>query len=75
MGELIRKIMFCETAPHTVKVLTANEWNHRYDRQKAAFPRKWVVENKFWPSVGRIDDGYRRQEPGLHLRSDRFVQV
>ncbi len=45
-------------APHTVKVLTANEWNHKYDRQKAAFPRKWVVENKFWPTVGRIDDGY-----------------
>jgi glycine dehydrogenase len=45
-------------APHTVKVLTANEWTHPYDRQKAAFPLKWVVENKFWPSVGRIDDGY-----------------
>jgi len=45
-------------APHTVKVLTANEWNHTYDRQKAAFPLKWVVENKFWPTVGRIDDGY-----------------
>ena len=45
-------------APHTVKVITANEWNHGYDRQKAAFPLKWVVENKFWPSVGRVDDGY-----------------
>ena len=45
-------------SPHTVKVLTANEWNHGYDRQKAAFPRKWVVENKFWPTVGRIDDGF-----------------
>ncbi len=45
-------------APHTVKVLTANEWSHGYDRQKAAFPVKWIVENKFWPSAGRIDDGY-----------------
>jgi len=45
-------------APHTVKVITANDWNHSYDRQKAAFPLKWVVENKFWPTVGRIDDGY-----------------
>ncbi len=45
-------------APHTVKVLTANDWNHKYDRQKAGFPRKWVAENKLWPSVGRIDDGY-----------------
>ena len=45
-------------SPHTVKVVAANEWNHKYDRQKAAFPLKWVVENKFWPTVGRIDDGY-----------------
>lgn len=45
-------------APHTVKTVTSNEWNHKYDRQKAAFPLKWIAENKFWPSVGRIDDGY-----------------
>ena len=45
-------------APHTIRVVTANDWNHKYDRQKAAFPAKWIVENKFWPSVGRIDDGY-----------------
>jgi glycine dehydrogenase len=45
-------------APHTVKVVSANEWNHSYDRQKAGFPLKWVAENKFWPSVGRIDDSY-----------------
>jgi glycine dehydrogenase len=45
-------------APHTVKVVAANEWNHSYDRQKAGFPLKWVTENKFWPSVGRIDDSY-----------------
>jgi glycine dehydrogenase len=45
-------------SPHTVRVVTANEWNHKYDRQKAAFPQSWVIENKFWPSVGRIDDGY-----------------
>jgi glycine dehydrogenase len=38
--------------------VTANEWNHQYDRQKAAFPLKWVEENKFWPAVGRIDDGF-----------------
>ncbi len=45
-------------APHTSGVVTADGWNHRYGRQKAAFPAKWVIENKFWPSVGRIDDGY-----------------
>jgi glycine dehydrogenase len=45
-------------APHTVKVVTADEWHHSYNRRKAAFPLKWVVENKFWPTVGRVDDGY-----------------
>jgi glycine dehydrogenase len=45
-------------APHTVKVLTADEWKHSYDRQKAAFPLKWIIENKFWPSIGRVDDGW-----------------
>jgi glycine dehydrogenase len=45
-------------APHTAKVVTANEWIHSYDRQKAGFPMKWISENKFWPSVGRVDDGY-----------------
>jgi len=45
-------------APHTVRVVTAIEWNHKYDRQKAAFPASWIIENKFWPTVGRIDDGY-----------------
>jgi glycine dehydrogenase len=45
-------------APHTVRVVTSDEWNHKYNRQKAAFPLKWVLENKFWPSVGRIDDSY-----------------
>jgi len=45
-------------APHTVTVVTEDEWTHSYNRQKAAFPQKWVIENKLWPSVGRIDDGY-----------------
>jgi glycine cleavage system P protein (glycine dehydrogenase) len=45
-------------APHTVKVVTGNQWEHKYDRQKAAFPLKWIIENKLWPAVGRIDDGY-----------------
>jgi len=39
-------------------VVTANEWSCNYTRTKAAFPLKWVEENKFWPSVGRVDDGY-----------------
>ena len=45
-------------SPHTAMVATADHWDHSYSRQKAAFPQKWVIENKFWPSVGRIDDAY-----------------
>lgn len=57
-GKSNREDNVLHNAPHTVKVITANEWHHDYERQKAAFPLKWVEENKFWPSVGRVDDGY-----------------
>ena len=45
-------------APHTIEVVTSDEWNREYSRTKAAFPRKWIGENKFWPAVSRVDDGY-----------------
>ncbi len=57
-GKADREDNVLHNAPHTVHVIAANEWNHKYDRQKAAFPLKWIVENKYWPPVSRIDDGY-----------------
>lgn len=45
-------------APHTLDMLTSDEWNLPYSRQKAAFPLPFVSENKFWPSVRRVDDAY-----------------
>ena len=47
-----------KNAPHTSAVITANEWSHSYTRQKAAFPLSWVKNNKFWPSVARVNDTY-----------------
>lgn len=47
-----------KNAPHTAAEVTADEWNHAYSRQKAAFPLPWIAGNKFWPSVGKIDSGY-----------------
>jgi glycine dehydrogenase len=47
-----------KNAPHTVTVITGNEWDHPYTRQKAAFPLPYVAANKFWPSVGRVNDTY-----------------
>jgi hypothetical protein len=45
-------------APHTAGVLMGDEWDRPYSRKKAAFPLPWVEENKFWPYVSRINDGY-----------------
>ncbi|WP_295718453.1 aminomethyl-transferring glycine dehydrogenase [Mucilaginibacter sp.] len=47
-----------KNAPHTVSVITGNEWEHPYSRQKAAFPLPYVADFKFWPSVGRVNDTY-----------------
>ncbi len=47
-----------KNAPHTLKQLTADEWTLPYNRQEAAFPLNYLLENKFWPSVHRVDDAY-----------------
>ena len=36
----------------------AADWNNSYTREKAVFPVKAVRENKFWPSVGRVNNAY-----------------
>jgi glycine dehydrogenase len=43
-------------APHTQFVVTADEWPHAYSRQEAAFPLYYVTQNKFWPSVARVNN-------------------
>jgi glycine dehydrogenase len=46
-------------APHTLDLLTANDWNLPYDREKAAYPLPYLHEGfKFWASVARIDSAY-----------------
>lgn len=45
-------------APHTLDMITADEWLMPYSREKAAFPLNYVRDNKFWPSVRRVDDAY-----------------
>ena len=47
-----------KNAPHTQFVITADEWNHAYSRQQAAFPLAYVKENKFWPAVSRVNNTY-----------------
>ena len=45
-------------APHTARAVAADDWPHAYSRELAAFPLPFVRANKFWPSVGRIDNPY-----------------
>ncbi|MCH9686159.1 MAG: aminomethyl-transferring glycine dehydrogenase [Deltaproteobacteria bacterium] len=45
-------------APHTAAVVTAEQWEHPYSRQQAAWPASWVVAHKYWPSVGRVDNAW-----------------
>ena len=47
-----------KNAPHTLAVVCANEWTHAYSRQDAAFPLAYIMHNKFWPSVSRINNTY-----------------
>ncbi len=47
-----------KNAPHTLEEVTSDNWNHAYSRQKAAYPLDWILEKKFWTSVGRVDDAY-----------------
>ena len=47
-----------KNAPHTMAVICADEWNHPYSRQSAAFPLYYVSQNKFWPAVSRINNTY-----------------
>ena len=43
-------------APHPVDVVLADEWDRPYSRTVAALPAPWLLERKFWPAVGRLND-------------------
>lgn len=47
-----------KNAPHTQRVMVADEWTRSYSREKGAFPLEDLKFNKFWPSVSRVDDAY-----------------
>lgn len=45
-----------KNAPHTQSVVMADEWSNAYSRTKAAFPLPYVMANKFWPAVSRVNN-------------------
>ncbi|HUQ45408.1 MAG TPA: aminomethyl-transferring glycine dehydrogenase [Gemmatimonadaceae bacterium] len=45
-------------APHTMRAVVSDTWEHAYGREAAAFPTPWTRERKFWPTVARIESAY-----------------
>jgi glycine dehydrogenase len=57
-GRADRQDNVLKHSPHTAAAVTATDWPHAYTREQAAYPLPFVASNKFWPSVGRIDNPY-----------------
>jgi glycine dehydrogenase len=57
-GEADKKDNILKNAPHTLAIITADHWNHSYPRSKAAFPLPYLKENKFWPTISRVNNTY-----------------
>ena len=55
-GEVEQVNNLLKNAPHTAEVVTADDWDRPYSRQTAAYPLPYLKVNKFWPSVGRVND-------------------
>ncbi|MDB2672366.1 aminomethyl-transferring glycine dehydrogenase [Flavobacteriaceae bacterium] len=47
-----------KNAPHTLEMATVDEWTFNYSRKKALYPLAFVRENKFWPTVRRVDEAF-----------------
>ncbi len=57
-GEVEVENSVLKNAPHTIEIITSDVWNYSYSREKAAYPLSWIRNNKFWPSVSRVNDAY-----------------
>ena len=57
-GHADKKENMLKNAPHTQLVICADEWTKPYSRTMAAFPLRYVKENKFWPAISRVNNTY-----------------
>ncbi|MBR9988898.1 MAG: aminomethyl-transferring glycine dehydrogenase [Gemmatimonadetes bacterium] len=55
IGVADRSDNLLKNAPHTADMVAADEWNHPYGRERAAWPAPWTREQKFWPAVGLVE--------------------
>lgn len=47
-----------KNSPHTHVELIANKWEHKYEREEAAYPAEFLKQIKYWPPVARVDNVY-----------------
>jgi glycine dehydrogenase len=45
-------------APHCAETVTSDNWQYKYSRSKAAYPVDLKGRNKYWPTIGRVDNVY-----------------
>jgi glycine dehydrogenase len=45
-----------KNAPHTIDMVCADDWNHGYSRELAAYPLASLRDYKYWSPVGRVDN-------------------
>jgi len=57
-GKMDKKNNALKNAPHTQAMVVISDWNKPYTREQAAFPMYYVTQNKFWPSVARVNNTY-----------------
>src|SRR5690606_27082150 len=57
-GTADRALNVLKNAPHTAAFALSDNWAMPYSRQQAAYPLPYVRDNKFWPSVRRVDSAY-----------------
>ncbi len=55
-GKMDKKNNPLKNAPHTQLMVCKDDWNFSYSRRQAAFPLPYVAQNKFWPSVARVNN-------------------
>ena len=57
-GESDKYDNLLKNAPHTAFHVTKDEWTHKYSRKEAAYPLESLMNKKYWPPVGRVDNVY-----------------
>jgi glycine dehydrogenase len=62
-GAVDAKNNLLKNAPHTADTIASDHWNRPYSREQAAFPAKSLLDYKFWPHVGRVDNVFGDRNP------------